>query len=303
MHARRIVLVGIACSLALAVGLQWNAIESFDWRLAWLPFIGAVALFSLGPLAGGTSFWLILSDLSPAARFGTALWVWERSFAARYIPGGAMTVAVRMVERERLSASRAQMMSATAYEQLVATAAAAAVSLVAFWIAGEKPPLAALVVLGVVLAAAGVAQPAASWWVRRRRASSVLVRSRVLAGALVLCASSWLVAGAAAWVFVDSLSAETTPAFAFLLGAYTFAWLIGFVVPFAPSGLGVREATLVALLAPSLGAAPATALAVGLRLANVAGDFLAIGTIEAVRWASGRWARSSRTGLVGWGTP
>jgi glycosyltransferase 2 family protein len=299
---RRLVLVGIACSLALAVALQWDAIRSFDWRLSWLPFLGAVCLFSLGPLAGGTSFWLVLRDLSPAARYGTALWVWERSFAARYIPSGAMTVAVRMVERERLGASKAQMMSATAYEQVVAAAAAAVVSLLAFAVAGEKPPVAAIVVLGVVLVLAGVGQPAARWWLRRRELASVVVRTRVLAAGLVLCACSWLVAGAAAWVFVDSLAAGETPAFAFLLGAYTFAWLIGFVVPFAPSGLGVREATLIALLASSLGVGPATALTVGLRLANVAGDFLAIGSIEAARWLAARWRRSSRDRIVGWET-
>jgi uncharacterized membrane protein YbhN (UPF0104 family) len=299
---RRLVLVGVACSLALAVALQWDAIWSFDWRLSWLPFLGAVSLFSLGPLAGGTSFWLVLRDLSPAARFGTALWVWERSFAARYIPSGAMTVAVRMVERERLGASRAQMMSATAYEQVVAAAAAAVVSLLAFAVAGEKPPVAAIVVLGVVVVLAGIGQPAARWWLRRHELASVVVRTRVLAAALVLCACSWLVAGAAAWVFVDSLAAAETPAFAFLLGAYTFAWLIGFVVPFAPSGLGVREATLIALLAPSLGVGPATALTVGLRLANVAGDFLAIGSVEVARWLAARWRRSSRARIVGWET-
>jgi glycosyltransferase 2 family protein len=299
-HARPLVLVGIACSLALAVVSQWDAIRSFDWRLAWLPFLGAVCLFSLGPLAGGTSFWLVLRDLSPQARFGTALWIWERSFAARYIPGGAMTVAVRMLERERLGATRAQMISATAYEQAVAAAAAAAVSLAAFAVAGEKPPVVALVVLGVVLVLTGVAQPVARWWMRQRELTSVVVRTRTLASALVLGACSWLVAGAAAWVFVDSLAAADTPAFAFLLGAYTFAWLIGFVVPFAPSGLGVREATLIALLAPSLGVGPATAVTVGLRLANVAGDFLAIGAIEAARWLAPRWRRASRSGVVGW---
>ena len=280
----RFTAVGIASSLALAVAFQWHAIETFDWRLSWLPFVGAVCLFSLGPLAGGTAFWLILRDLAPAARFGPSIWVWERSFAARYIPSGALTVAVRIVERERLGATRAQMLSATAYEQVVAVAAAAAVSLAAFAAAGRKPPVVAVAVLVGALVVTGSAQPVAKWWGRRREASEpVLLRSFVLASATLVCACSWLVAGLAAWTFVSSVTEGPAPTFLFLLGAYAFAWLVGFVVPFAPSGLGVREATLVALLAPVFGAAPATALSVGLRLANVAGDFLVIGTIEAVR--------------------
>jgi uncharacterized membrane protein YbhN (UPF0104 family) len=126
----------------------------------------------------------------------------------------------------------------------------------------------------------------------------VVVRSRVLFGAALLCAGSWLVAGLAAWIFVASLSDEPI-GFAFLLGAYTFAWLIGFVIPFAPSGLGAREATLVAMLAPEVGVGAATALAVALRLANLAADFLAIGIVEAARLLAG--ARNGRPGGRGCG--
>ena len=282
-----LVLVGIACSLALAVAL---AVERDRERstggLSWLPFLGAVCLFSLGPLAGGTSFWLILRDLAPSAASAPSLWVWERSFAARYIPSGALTVAVRMVERERLGASRAQMLSATAYEQVVAAAAAAAVSLAAFSLAGRKPPLVAVVVLSSFSLSRFRRSRLATWWSRRRsaasRASLVVVRTRALLAA-TRAVRLQLARRRSRSVDLRRIARRPadTPAFAFLLGAYTFAWLVGFVVPFAPSGLGVREATLIALLAPVVGAAPATALTVGLRLANVAGDFLAIGAIEA----------------------
>ncbi len=40
-----------------------------------------------------------------------------------------------------------------------------------------------------------------------------------------------------------------------LLGAFSFAWLLGFVVPGAPGGLGVFEATAIALLQPHFPAA------------------------------------------------
>jgi hypothetical protein len=292
-RARSFLLVGIAASLALAVALQWGAIRSFDWRLSWVPFAVAVCLFAIGPLVGGVSFWIVLRDLAPGARLGPSLWVWERSFAARYVPSGALTVAVRLVERERLGATRGQMLSATAFEQLVAAAGAAAVSLAAFSASGRRPPVVAVVVLGSVLALAAVARPAVGRWGRL-----AVVGVRALVAALVLSACGWLVAGAATWVFVDGLMAEPAPSFAFLLGAYTFAWLVGFVVPFAPSGLGVREATLIALLAPAVGAAPATALTVGLRLANLAGDFLAIGAVEAMRLGARRWHRARRAHAV-----
>jgi hypothetical protein len=284
-------LVGIAASLGFAVALQWDAIRTFDWRLSWAPFVGAVCLFAIGPLVGGLSFWIVLHDLTPSAQLCPSLSVWVRSFAARYIPSGALTVAVRLGERERLGATRGETLSATAFEQLVAAAGAAAVSLMAFSASGREPPIVAVIVLVAVLALAGVARPAATQWGRRRAFPVAVVRKRALAAAFLLCGSGWLIAGAAAWIFVEGLVTGPTPSFAFLLGAYTFAWLVGFVVPFAPSGLGVREATLIALLAPVLGAAPATALTIGLRLANVGGDFLAIGAVEGARLGARRWHR------------
>lgn len=302
-RARGLVIAGIAASLVFAVALQWDAIHSFDWRLSWAPFVLTVFLFAIGPLVGGVSFWVLLRDLAPGARLGPSLWVWERSFAARYIPSGALTVAVRLVERERLGATRGQMLSATGFEQLVAVAGAAAVSLAAFSVSGRRPPVVTLVVLLVVLVLAGAARPVAGWWERRRSSALAVVGTPALVGALALCVFGWLVAGLAAWVFVEGLTSGPAPAFAYLLGAYTFAWLVGFVVPFAPSGLGVREATLVALLAPVLGAGPATALTVGLRLANVAGDFVAIGLVEGARVAARRVRRARSAHAVAWELP
>jgi len=299
-RARALVLAGIVASLAFAVALQWNAIREFDWRLSWAPFVLTVCLFAVGPLVGGVSFWILLRDLAPRARLGASLWIWERSFAARYVPSGALTVAVRLVERDRLGATRGQMLSATAFEQLVAVAGAAAVSLAAFAMSGRRPPVVAVAVLLGVLALAGAARPVAGWWERSRSSELALVGTLALSCALALCVLGWLVAGGAAWVFVGGLTSGPTPGFTFLLGAYTFAWLVGFVVPFAPSGLGVREATLVALLAPVVGAAPATALTVGLRLANIAGDFLAIGLVEGARLVARRLRRARNAHAVAW---
>jgi uncharacterized membrane protein YbhN (UPF0104 family) len=57
--------------------------------------------------------------------------------------------------------------------------------------------------------------------------------------------------------------------------------LTGFVVPFAPSGLDVREATFAGILAPQFGFGPATAIALMLRFANIVGDLLVVATVEA----------------------
>jgi glycosyltransferase 2 family protein len=90
---------------------------------------------------------------------------------------------------------------------------------------------------------------------------------------------------------VRALSGGADPNFFWLTAAYAFAWLLGFLVPFLPGGLGLREGTLVAFLAPTYGVGVATTLALALRLANTLGEFAAIGAVEAghqAQLASGR---------------
>jgi hypothetical protein len=56
---------------------------------------------------------------------------------------------------------------------------------------------------------------------------------------------------------------------------FTAAWLVGYVIPGAPGGLGVREALMLVLLTPILGAGPAVGVGITVRLATMAGDGLA----------------------------
>lgn len=61
---------------------------------------------------------------------------------------------------------------------------------------------------------------------------------------------------------------------ALLIGSCALAWVIGFVTPGAPAGLGVREGLLLLMLGPVYGAGPASLLIIALRLATTLGDAL-----------------------------
>lgn len=58
------------------------------------------------------------------------------------------------------------------------------------------------------------------------------------------------------------------------LGAYSLGWLLGFITPGAPGGLGVREAVITGFLTPPLGAPRALVIALVFRLITIFGDFL-----------------------------
>ncbi|MDE7310173.1 MAG: lysylphosphatidylglycerol synthase domain-containing protein [Eubacterium sp.] len=60
-----------------------------------------------------------------------------------------------------------------------------------------------------------------------------------------------------------------------IIAAYMIAWVLGFVVPGAPGGIGVREMALTLLLAPVMGRDKVVVLGVLHRLVTVIGDFAA----------------------------
>lgn len=56
---------------------------------------------------------------------------------------------------------------------------------------------------------------------------------------------------------------------------FSVAWLAGYLLPGAPAGLGVREAMMVLLLSPVLGAGTAVGLGITLRVTTTVGDAVA----------------------------
>ncbi|HEX7046426.1 MAG TPA: lysylphosphatidylglycerol synthase domain-containing protein [Gammaproteobacteria bacterium] len=63
----------------------------------------------------------------------------------------------------------------------------------------------------------------------------------------------------------------------FVVSLYAVTWLLGFIVPGAPGGIGVREALFVLLFGGLYGAGVAAVMAVVLRVVSVLGDLVAFG--------------------------
>jgi glycosyltransferase 2 family protein len=72
------------------------------------------------------------------------------------------------------------------------------------------------------------------------------------------------------------------------IGAYSLGWLVGFITPGAPGGLGVREAIIVALLSPYLTQPRALVIALIFRIISIMGDFLFFTIAYSVNYVSVR---------------
>lgn len=104
------------------------------------------------------------------------------------------------------------------------------------------------------------------------RTDAMQLRPADLAVAIALYACAYLAIGTSAAILARGLWPDQPLDLALLTAAFAVAWVAGFVTPGAPAGIGVREALLVVMLGPGMGAASAALLVLALRLATVLGD-------------------------------
>ena len=89
--------------------------------------------------------------------------------------------------------------------------------------------------------------------------------ARAALRSLPLYVAGWTLTGTSFWLTARALVAAPVSDIPVYVGAFAAAWLVGVLAIFAPGGLGVREALLVALLRGRLGTADALVLATASR--------------------------------------
>ncbi|MBM7515403.1 lysylphosphatidylglycerol synthase domain-containing protein [Nocardioides nitrophenolicus] len=105
------------------------------------------------------------------------------------------------------------------------------------------------------------------------------VRGRDLAGAVGLMGLVWTAYGAALLALLPTLGPTDLP---LAVGVFALGHVAGVIVVFAPAGLGAREATMIALLAPAVGFGAATAAALLVRIVHTVADLV----LAAASWSA-----------------
>ena len=283
----RVALAAAPVGILLVLRAQRDALAAVDWQVSWRIAAVSVLGFVVAPLLQGFSFWLALRMLTGTTPALDALVVWSRSYVVRYAPTGALAVAYRVASRGRLDASAEQVLAAYGYEHVATLGAGAAACLALFALAGGLPPWPALVIAVAALVLVAAVRPGTLGRALQRIGArfglhvSALLPDRGLALLVAVNAAGWLGTGLGVFLIVGNVTGDV-PGFLWLVGAYTAGYLVGFVTPLAPGGIGVREGMLVVLLRSSYGLGPAAAISIAIRVVNVAGELLAVAVIHAV---------------------
>jgi glycosyltransferase 2 family protein len=200
-----------------------------------LLLIGRLLIAQLARLATANMGWL------PSYR--NMLYMMATSELGKYLPGGVWHFAGRAAYYRGAKLSTVNVTRALVFENVSLITSAALSASILLILYPVMPVITKLVVISVLLLI---------WlsilWIMQRHYEGIKF-ARIVSMFFLQC-GIWL-AFSLSFMFVLPTMAVQDNLF-LAVGAFPFGWLVGFLTPFAPGGIGTREITLVALLLPIL---------------------------------------------------
>jgi uncharacterized membrane protein YbhN (UPF0104 family) len=257
----------------------------------------AVAILAAYYLVFVLGWWRILAAYGIRIPYRVALQAEMLSMLAKYVPGGVWTPAARVVALRRFGVRETPVVLASILlEAGLSAVAGIGVFLVGLAIiGGADAPLLPLAAFGLVVTALlhpKVFVPMARRLLRPFGAAEVVpLPMRTALSLVAFYALTWPLGGAALFFLLRSVGGDpAVSSIPFLGGTSAVGAIVAVLAVFAPSGLGVREASMYGLLLAVTG----EAVALGATILNR----LAITVVEAALLLAGvvllRWPRTEQ---------
>jgi len=251
---------------------ELRAVPVSAWLPAPVPFLGASLLLLASYLLSAALWGRIVQDLGgPRISVSDATQIFMIANLGRYVPGKVWQIAGLAALGRTRGIPAATGTGAAVLGQGIALVAASAIGIGALLTGPDSarmlgvavgPLLAALVVL---LAIPGAFRALAAAWFRITRTEDPPPLEAVHAVRwLTLYALNWTMYAVAFWGL--SVSLDLDGALVPVASAFAAAYVLGYLVVFAPAGVGPREGFLIAFLTPHIGAASSGVLAIVARL-------------------------------------
>lgn len=283
-------LLGVACLafFGAAVMKHRGVLQQIPWTGTTIGLMLASLCLYLVTYAASARSWQIGLRLSEAnASFFDCLWITSISQIGKYAPGNVGQHIGRVVLARRNGIEARQSIGGIAVDagllivsallcsmaalQILLTAASQHSSAI---ILSATAALLFMLLLFLLLLLVRPARTKVALLITRNYGQ--LTTSMIISASIriiLLHACSFILGALALWCVLQMMGSY--PLTVGLVGVYATAWLIGFLVPGAPAGLGIREALLLTGLGILYGAGSAAMGTILFRAVTVAGDGLA----------------------------
>lgn len=253
----QVLLVAAIVFVALRAHSLWHG-SHIEWgRVDWLALVGSSLLAAAGTAAGGL-IWLVILEALGVRTQRRWVGVFFQAQLGKYIPGSVWQYAGRAAAA-RTNGIPVRPVGVSLPVEFAASGLAGG-TMAAFFLGWWG--LAVVAAVAVVLIAGS----------RLSRLGRPAVRATVIATVLYL--PVWLLLGGSFWLCAHGLLAVPERDLALYIGAFAVAFLAGLFAVYAPGGIGVREAVLVALLHSRIGTANALVVAAASRLIFILVDLV-----------------------------
>src|SRR5690349_11870145 len=261
-HRRLLGVLQVVILLIFFSALGWGLRGSFDSAAHDLSQSNLV-VFLIGCAVVGVYYLVfvigcmwILREWGVRLSYPAALRAEMISMLAKYIPGAIWAPAARVVAARRAGVTDAALVTSSMLLEAGLSAVAGVIVFVVSlpFVDNVDAPLVPLVVFGGVLAILvqpRVFRPVAGWVLRRVGYTKELpnMRGHTLSILLVFYAGTWVLGGFALWLLLRSVGAHPEMrTIVYLGGTAAVGAIVAVVFVFAPSGIGVREASMYGLL-------------------------------------------------------
>ncbi|WP_165874358.1 lysylphosphatidylglycerol synthase domain-containing protein [Rubrobacter taiwanensis] len=293
-----------ALFLGRAIVAGWEEAREYDWRFnAFYLALSVGLLFAYYAQQWG-GWRLIMQNFGDPLSQGESGRIWFASILGRYVPGNVAMVAGRIALCRRRGIPGRVTFASMVYENalILISALLFAAATVPFWpefeYKGYALALAALAPVGLALLHPAIFGRAANLGLRklgREPLEATLPFGRVLLLTLYYT-GGWALLGLAFAALAASVAPVGLSEIALLAGGYAFAWEVGFLAFVTPSGLGVKEVALYAVLALVFPAPVAAALVAASRLWQTLAELTAAALVWLSRPAAARIFRRAPRG-------
>jgi glycosyltransferase 2 family protein len=234
---------------------QWNKVEArllhvqFGWQ--WIGAATVVVLLSFALLIEG---WRrVMGAWDSHLPFAQAARIWFLSSLGKYVPGNIWSLtAMGVMARGRGISALAAAGSSIIMQAVSLVTGAAIVMITGAQLLGQPVlvGISVLILIGILVSAPRFLPPLTVWIgsIIGKEVAPPSVPATSIWTAAIASALSWLLYGFAFQLFVHGLLGAAPGEISRYIAVYTAAYILGFISPIAPAGLGVREFTLAAFM-------------------------------------------------------
>lgn len=257
----------------------------FTWKIGLVMLVSALATAAIVVISSYFYGNLVGRIARKKVPLGMVSRVYCKSNLYKYIPGNVLQYVGRNQIAEFSDAGHDRVIIASVTEMgMTAVGALLASTILARrfvldWLRNQNIGL----IVGIIVA--GIAVLAAICVILSRKRPRVLLELKAIlnpgntlfiAAMLLFIVANQMVNGALFTVLLKSLIGTLPREYwGNIAGVYSFAWLVGFITPGAPGGMGIREALLSMLLASVMSPEMITVAVIMNRIVTVVGDLLA----------------------------